>query len=702
MSDSLFALIVTFAVLSITLVWVPCQDFCHRCCQRCWRRMGREGRERSPVLALTLLLPLAFLLTGCSLTETATTHSPVPGAAISGVAFGGQQAITGAKVYLLAANPAGYGSASLSLLTAASTGNAADSVGSYVTTTSTGGFNLAPAGNADYDCTQGYALGVNTTTATPTNLLGNEQVYLYIKGGNSGSGTNNQIGILAALGPCNAPYVTNGLTVNELTTIAAAYAFAGYATDATHLASSGSALAITGLSNAGLNSANLVNLATGLPVASDSSTTRPVATIYTLGDMLAACVNWKSGNANCNTLFTYTQSAGTAGTVPADTATAAINLAHNPWPTAAGMTALFGLVPATGAPFSGGLSSQPNDFTVGLRYTAGGVSTPYAIAIDASGNAWTANYAANSLSKLSSTGVGISPSTGYLGAGLKTPDSIALDIYGSVWAGNKTANSLSQLAPNGGNYYTVTGYTGGGLYAPQGIAFDSKNYAWATAVTGVAKFSGCCGTTGTAVSPSNGYSGGRGGATGVAVDASGNVWISLDNDNSSQNVAEFSNSGSLMSPSSGYATTIYQSALAIAIDASGNAWTSHTYSTSSAIGKLASNGSQQCPSGGCTGGGLNYPDGIAIDGSGKVWVSNQQGNSVSEFTNAGTAITPVNGYTGGNISSPYGLAIDGSGDVWTANEASNSVTELIGAATPVVTPIVANLVAPYGTPASKP
>jgi sugar lactone lactonase YvrE len=659
--------------------------------------MGREGRERSPVLALTLLLPLAFLLTGCSLTETATTHSPVPGPAISGVAFGGQQAITGAKVYLLAANPAGYGSASLSLLTSAATLSQPDSIGAYATTLPvTGGFNLS----GDYDCSQGYALGASTASGA-TALTGDEQVYLLIRGGNPGSGTNNSIGLMAALGPCNALYSTK-ITANELTTVAAAYAFAGFATDATHIASSGSSLASIGLANAGLNSANLVDLSSGLPVASSSDTIRPTNTLYTLANILAACVNGTSANSKCSTLFRYTEGSGTAGTASTETATAAINLAHNPWPTAAGMTSLFGLVPSTGAPFSGGLTIQPNDFTVGMRYTAGGVYTPYAIAIDASGNAWTANYGNNSLSKLSSTGSGISPSTGYLGAGLKTPDSIALDIYGSVWAGNKTANSLSQLAPNGGNYYTVTGYTGGGLYAPQGIAFDSKNYAWATAVTGVAKFSGCCGTTGTAVSPSNGYSGGRGGATGVAVDASGNVWISLDNDNSSQNVAEFSNSGSLMSPSSGYATTIYQSALAIAIDASGNAWTAHTYSTSSAIGKLASNGSQQCPSGGCTGGGLNYPDGIAIDGSGKVWVSNQQGNSVSEFTNAGTAITPVNGYTGGNISSPYGLAIDGSGDVWTANEASNSVTELIGAATPVVTPIVANLVAPYGTPASKP
>jgi hypothetical protein len=41
-------------------------------------------------------------------------------------------------------------------------------------------------------------------------------------------------------------------------------------------------------------------------------------------------------------------------------------------------------------------------------------------------------------------------------------------------------------------------------------------------------------------------------------------------------------------------------------------------------------------------------------------------------------------------------------NVWVPNKGANSITEFIGAATPVVTPVVANLITPYTTPASKP
>ena len=52
---------------------------------------------------------------------------------------------------------------------------------------------------------------------------------------------------------------------------------------------------------------------------------------------------------------------------------------------------------------------------------------------------------------------------------------------------------------------------------------------------------------------------------------------------------------------------------------------------------------------------------------------------------------------------PNAIAIDCSGNVWTTNAGTvGSLTELIGAATPVVTPLVANLITPYSSPASRP
>lgn len=644
--------------------------------------------------ALLLILPLASLLTGCAITDTATTHSPIPGPAVSGVAFGGSQPITGAKVYLLAANPAGYGSASLSLLTSASTGNAVDSVGAYVTTTSTGGFNLAPAGNADYDCTQGYALGAGTATSVPTNLIGNEQVYLYVRGGNAGSGTNNNIGLLAALGPCNNIY-SNTITVNELTTIAAAYALSGYATDATHLASSGTALALTGLSNAGLNSSNLVDLATGQPVVNSTGITRPVSTLYTLANILAACVNGKSGNTNCSTLFTYTQSSGTSGGTPAETATAAINLAHNPYQSAAGMTALYSLVPATGAPFAGALSSQPNDFTLGLTYTGGGLSVSSAIAIDGSGNAWVANISNNSVSKFSTTGSALSPANGFTGGGLKQPYAVAIDPAGNVWTSNFANSSVTKLSSTGMAISPSAGYTSAGISGPLSIAIDGAGNAWIgngtnNSVTKLSTSGFLLAQSTNVASISQPY--------GVAIDAAGNVWTANLGNNS---ISKLSNTGTAISPSSGYTGGGVSTPFAVAIDGSGNVWTANSNTAASSFSEFANTGTAISPSVGFTGGGLNAPLGVAIDGAGSAWGTNYPTNSVSRLSGTGATISPATGYTSGAINGPQGIAIDGSGDVWVANQYGSTATELIGAASPVVTPLAASLISPY-TPASRP
>jgi hypothetical protein len=316
-----------------------------------------------PRLAPVCLLALASLLTGCTL-ETTATAVDGPGPAISGVAFGGQQALLNAKVYVLAVNPTGYGgpgiaasssNASISLLNPMLTGNTADSIGSYVLTNSTnGGFSLGGL----YSCTSGYAQG----TGSAVTLSGNGQVYLYVLGGTGSlsSVTNTSSGLLVALGRCNSP--TTQVTVNEVTTVGTAYAFAGFATDATHIGSSGSALALTNLDNAFATVANLVNTSTGVPASATAggNGTVPSANIYTIADILAACVNSDGGNTgSCGTIFPYMKTNGASGTAPSDTATATINLAHNPWPTTAGVTALYGVIASIGAPFVGGLSSQP-------------------------------------------------------------------------------------------------------------------------------------------------------------------------------------------------------------------------------------------------------------------------------------------------------------------------------------------------------
>ena len=62
-------------------------------------------------------------------------------------------------------------------------------------------------------------------------------------------------------------------------------------------------------------------------------------------------------------LFANSRSQGGTGTVPEDTASAAINIARNP---RANVAALFNLQPKVLAPFAPALQSAPSDFTLSI------------------------------------------------------------------------------------------------------------------------------------------------------------------------------------------------------------------------------------------------------------------------------------------------------------------------------------------------
>jgi hypothetical protein len=257
-----------------------------------------------------------------------------------GLVNGGQfRAVVGAKVYVLQANTTGYGEPSVSLLTSG-TGNQADSIGYYVLTSEYGGFSIA----GDYTCTAG------------------RQVYLYVRGGDSGgNGPNSAIGLITSLGACPetgtfttaAPFVF----VNEVTTVAAAYAMVGIATDPTHVSSFGRSGASTVMANAG----TLAGVATGFANARPDSKV-PRDKIHTFANILFACINSSTPTStSCNTLFTNARSGGTTGTIPGDTATAALNIARNPH---ANVSVLYGLQPSLTPPFLPALESAPPDFTL--------------------------------------------------------------------------------------------------------------------------------------------------------------------------------------------------------------------------------------------------------------------------------------------------------------------------------------------------
>ncbi len=471
---------------------------------------------------------------------------------------------------------------------------------------------------------------------------------------------------------------TTFITINEVTTVAANYALSQFIGNGGVGAHS---YANTGLVNAFATVGNLVNTATGTAWAMtpNGNGIVPQTEINTLADILVPCVNSTDPtSASCASLF----SAVGGGVRQVTVLGASLAIAQNP---STNVATLFGLSSANAA-FQPTLSAAPNDWTIALNFTGGGLSSPSSVAIDGLGDAWIANdITTGSVTELSSTGAVLNSSP-LTGGGLQTPSGIAIDLNGNVWISNNyNAGSITELSGSNGAVMGSSPFTGGGVNEPYGIAIDGSDNVW-TANFGegfsgsVSKFT----NGGVAVSGSSGYGTGMEIATGIAIDPSGNAW---DTDLNFGNLDEVNNSGTLQSGFSGYTGgSSINNPTALAFDSSTHVWVA-THGSNLRV--LSDTGTAV---GTYTGGGLGLSQSIAIDGAGNAWIANRNSSislpgQLSEFSNGGTALTPSTGYTAATMINPSGIAIDGSGNVWVTNNGNSTVSEFIGAGVPVVTPL---------------
>ncbi|WP_263369663.1 NHL repeat-containing protein [Granulicella cerasi] len=610
--------------------------------------------------------------------------------AVKGTMYGGQNPVSGAAVYLLEANATAYAgpgitastaNASKSLLTAASNTTADSNGRYYVTTDAGGGFSLT----GDYTCDA------------------NQVVYLYTLGGNSGAAVNPAIGMMSVLGVCPASggtlaAVTPYVWVNEVTTVAAAYALSGFATDATHIGYSGSAAGLVGLQNAAANFKNLVNVGTGVVNQTTPGSvtgignigTVPYQKINTLANILVACVNTASSNSSaCSTLFSNAQSAGSSGTIPTDTATAAINIAHNP---GSNTSALYGLQTGVGTAFLPHLTAAPNDFALPVSYTGGGLNGGFMTVVDATGNVWVSNYFGNSLSKFSPQGVVASPG-GFTGGGLNEPTGMAIDSLGNIWVKNAGANVISEFTSMGSvvsaNGYAPSGYVAGTLSA--GLAFDTSGRLWITSASS-SNASGYLMALTNGVRTLGPFTDDASADSASASGLYGGNWVSISNAtiwtaNSNTTVSAFLPSGQ---PNFGGPLSVANmtSTAWVDFDASGFAWVVDFNSSAIArINQAAGNTTAYDPSTG----GLSYPSGLQVDANGSVWVSNNGTPSLSQLRFSSPVIVPVSPSTGyrdpnSDANAEGAVQLDASGNAWTVDD-TNHLIQWVGIATPQATPV---------------
>jgi len=623
-----------------------------------------QSQPALPILSSAIALSLATLLSGCANSVAVDTGTVQPAAAahVSGQVHGGQQPVAGATIQLYTVGTSGLKSASHALISATLTSS--DGTGTVDSNANPGNANntlplgsfTLPAGS--YTCT-------GTTPGT--------EVYLVASGGNPGAGTNANLTLVAALGSCTtllANAATTFVNMNELTTVAAAYALAPFATDLTHI---GATNTPSGLLNAFANAAALANTSTGTPGGASlpAGAVVPATELNTLADVIAACVN-STGAATptCTSLFSATGATDTFGAVLA--------IAKNPG--SASITGLISLVTPSG-PFQPSLTTTPNDFTVALTFSAGGaLATPYGLAIDASGNAWITNEAGTAVTELSPTGAVLATPTT---TGLIGPRGVAIDRTGNVWVANTGGNSVVEFTLVAGIVTTSSSYTTGGINTPTAIALDSHGNAFIANLNGnsVTELS----STGTALngSPLAG-SGNITSPSGIALDPSGNVYVT----SAQGDAVKLTNTGTFTSL---YNDSALQGPMSLAVDPSSRVFLAGSTSGASiagAVSEFTSAGVSALSTPVSLA--ASNPGGAASDGT-SVWVANSAtSGSLAQLTyGSATAASPAAGF--GSLNTPTGVAVDASGSVWTANSGSNTVTQFIGLAVPVTTPISANV-----------
>ena len=537
--------------------------------------MRRSSRDQ----LLTLALPLAALsvLTGCATLQN--TSAPTSALTLSGQILGGQQPIGSASIFLYAAGSGGNGIGAYNLLTAP------------VLTGPDGGFST-------------------TAFTCPSPQT---QVYLVSSSGNPGfaTPTNNAAIVLASpLGDCGS--LPNHVSVNEVTTAAAAYALTQFFGPAASVGSS--ATNATGLRNAFLVAQNLVNTTTGaspgaaLPPGAALQTTK----LYTLADALASCVN-SSGGSACTPLFS---AATVNGIPPTNVLDAALNIVRHP---AANVTQVFNAAPAKG-PFQPTLASPPNDWTMTLTYTGGGLAYPTGIALDSTGSIWAANYFGFTATKLSATGIPAAP-MGFADPALYESYGLTVDPQDNAWITNEESphainsggGTISKFSSTG-TLLSGPGYTAGGVYFPFSVAADTDGSVWIadnghSAATHLA-------SDGTSLAGPSGYiSPNLPLPVGVAVDNAHNAWFAAQ-----ASAARVTPAGVVTNFPCCHAPS------AIAFDPSANLWLTD-FSASTLV--------QLSPSGAIlqslTGAGLYYPQSVALDSAGTAWIANFRGNTISAF-----------------------------------------------------------------------
>jgi streptogramin lyase len=635
---------------------------------------------------IAALLSLAAL-TGCGIgTIDTTAHVSVK---LNGTIHGGQQPVA---------------QSTIQLYTVATNGNGQQSAPLIATTGPTASYYLGGApgcstagGNTCYTSVLSDNSGNFTITGDYTCPSYGAQVYLAATGGNPGispSTNNKALAMLVALGSCGTLSNSTNVLINEVTTVAAAWALAPFATAPDHIGSSATNAA--GIANAFLNTQLLANFSTGTAATLPSNLSIETGKLYALANVIATCVN-SDGTSGCTPLFSAANLS--SGSTPTDTFTAALDIVKNPGKNVSGVYNVISPIP----PFASTLTQAPNDWSMSLNASGGGLNMPTALAIDQSNNVWVTGQA-GPLAEFNPQGTPLSGSGYGYGTGeITQANSVVVDTVGDIWIADYNspyngAGALTKfMGSTSGSPGTVVSGTNGNpvfydssISYPEGLSADTNGDIFiannASSSATVYNSSGV--NVGASLGANDGI---NGEPQAIAADSSHGFWLS----NSDFTIAHVDQFGNLLA----HTRCCYES-YGLATDSAGNVWVANFLNNS--FSEVSAAGTLPIPIQYAAVGGLYRPAQVVIDAAQNVWFTNLYGQTITEIAGinatspytTGAAISPTTGVygTGGygldaSLSNPYSIAVDTAGNIWVSNEGKTAITMFFGIATPTATPI---------------
>lgn len=469
------------------------------------------------------------------------------------------------------------------------------------------------------------------------------------------------------------------ITINELTTVGAAFSMAQFFKNGEIIGSSLGLKIASGM-NDNLVSPVLGTLSQVIKASPNADQTNTMRSLNNLSNLIASCVRNSSA---CTSLFSLTKINGFS---PTNTLDALLNIAHYPTNNLAGIFIQSNLLSL----YQPTLKLKPDAWTLAVKFNnSGSLAAPFGgpakTVFDKNGYAWITNNVIQGTPDSSqwlivlkpngqpADGMNGTPTSPIFGGGLLgNAFGITIDTRGDIWTGNFGWGSCANCLPPGGegsvSQFSPTGIPISGslgyitaLYRVQGTVSDRNNNIWMASYGNdriVVYLNGDPNSVIYYQEPANS------GPFEIAIARDGSAWVSNSKSGAGTGsvINKYIISGNQLIKTLDVQLPPGSSTREISLDSQGNAWVAST--GDSTIYKIDPSGNFVAYN---NRGGISGPWGVTVDGDDNIWVANFEGNglppkySISKLCGINTAKCPSGLTTGDAISPSIGYTLPSAG-----------------------------------------